>query len=212
MLIFMAMNSKKLLKIFKMGKSARIVFIIIAPFFVVLFLYFIYFSVEVGIVLNKTNYAPLINTNNQNIIDVLSKVIDLDLIRYNVEFKNNINADISGINHGVEIFINNNQGEELKIAEHDQSFIFKGITNKNFISKIKELKYKININLKPEVLSENEIISFNGISGEVLLIKKPTYISLLWIYIFLLIFLMTILIFLKEATQFVVSGKNYFLK
>ncbi len=208
----MGMNLKKFLKIFKLGKSARIIFIISAPFFVALFLYFIYFSVEAGIVLNKTNYTTLINTNNKNIIDVLSRVIDLDLIRYNVEFKNNLYSDISGINHGVEIFISDNQGEELKITEYDQVIIFKEITNKEFISKIKELKYKININLKPEVLSENEIISFNSTSGKILLIKKPTYISVLWIYIFLLISLMAILIFLKEAIQFVVSGKNYFLK
>lgn len=158
---------------------------------------------------SNTNYSVLNNFFYHNV---------LGFLKYRTTMSNNVKTIIGGdekdYEHEVELFVkmNNPQGNEIKINYGESKDIFNGVKRDVLIATIKDMTYRTNINLKPEVLSDNNanIYLNKKIEGYIESTTKLTISSKIMLYFLTLIPVIAMIIWLKNFLQFIYYGKKYF--
>ena len=168
-------------------------------------------------------FQPLIRDNrvlipllvgNTN-YDALNEVFNFDILKYKTILLNNVKIVIGGdkkdYEHEVEVFVKLRENEN-KVNYGESKIILDRAGRYKTILEIKDIIFKANVNLKPEVLlGNNKIITTNKeVKGYVEIIAKLTTLSWFILYFLSLLAMFTIINLSKNIYQFIFYGKGYF--
>jgi hypothetical protein len=175
-------------------KYLRLATVCLAPIFITLCI----FNAERV----RLEIHPLIDTDGSIAIpkeplEALSNPLNLDikLLKYNTTIYNDvtytIKGDVKEYEHKVEIYFKYNKSnqEKIKMRYKEPNIIFLNITRLESLSKINDLYYLPNINIKPEVLNDGnkELILNYKIGGSLIINMEMNYFSIISIFIAVLL-------------------------
>ncbi len=205
----------KILKKPKLWLFFRIGCVILLPLAITFYMSTILnFSFRFQPLYNDQVFVSLLEKANY---DILNEVFKFDISTYRTSLFNNVKVTIGGdkkdYEHEAEIFIKDNklQENELKIGYGESKIILDRKGRDETIKKITNIIYRANVNLKPELLLDNEIITMNKrVEGYIEITVKLTTFSWFVLYVLSLLATPTLIKLAKEICQFICCGKRYF--
>jgi len=172
------------------------------------------FNFKLQLLRDVNVFVPLVDSEKY---DIFKEVFKFNILKYKTTILNNermvIGGDEKDYVHDIELFIklNKSQENEIKISYGESNVIIESEERDKTIEKIINIVYRINVNLKPDVLIDNnKTIYFNKeFNGYVEIYVKLTTLSYFFLYFLSLLFMIATIKLLKEVYQFIFRGRKY---